>query len=82
MRTRVSILGWLRTVRFEVFSRPDHWAKVMVEADALEADHDGDAPIVADAEARVAPEFQGREFFRDVSSVLKMRKATSRPPHA
>jgi hypothetical protein len=87
----VSFLGWFRRVRVDWFSSARHWADVMAEADALQADHDGAALEVAEEEERKAKEAETRHLFRDVGSVLEGREEpptreeggdTPKPPEA
>jgi hypothetical protein len=69
----MSILGWLRWMRVDLFSSADHWADVMVEADALQSDHAGCAQEAAARELRAADGAQARILFRDVGVVLEGR---------
>lgn len=69
----MTLLGWLRHVRVEVFSTSEHWADVMAEADALQSEHDGMASEVAVREELKARGAEARSLFRDVSYVLKAR---------
>lgn len=70
----MSVLSWFRRMRVDLFSSSSHWAEVMAEADALEADHDGRAQAAAEEAELSAREPRTRVLFRDVLIVLEGRE--------
>lgn len=75
----MSIPGWFCRLRVDLLSSSGHWAEVMAEADALQAEHDGEALAVAHRQERAAKGEHARALFRDVGCVLEAREALSEP---
>jgi hypothetical protein len=64
---------WLKAVRLHWLSPSDHWASVMAEADALEAEHNGDAAVVARDAYEGSKSDRARRLMGDVETELRRR---------
>lgn len=69
----MSMTSWIRSLRLHWLSRSSHWANVMAAADALEAEHDGEAVNVAHDHGQEARSPEARRLLDDVETELRRR---------